>query len=483
MNVAIVGAGVTGLTTACLLLRRGVSVTVFEAGAHEGGLGGSFRRDGFSFDFGPHELSTDNPELIALVREICGDDLIAVEKRVAHHFLGRYVNYPFQVVDILRNIGPALSVRATVEVAGCRLRGLLRRPLDDSFESWTNARFGKTLYDVYFGPYTRKVWGIDPAQLDPRTASQRITIDSIFDLVKKTLAYHWLGAEDFKHAHSELHRGFFYLRRGVGTLQEHLRRKAQERGATFRFEKSLVGIEREGDRVRALRFSDGEVARGFDYVVSTIPLSQLVALALPERAEALLRENDLPFRGMAFVFLRVNKPRVLDYHWVYYPDPAVPFQRMTEFVHFGAEMSPPGNTGLVLEVSCMPGDATWQATDAEIAERSIGGLETLGLLRRSEVLGYDVVRQRHAYPLQVMGFIEKRDRLLDALAEVTNLVTIGRQGLFRYCNMNECMEMAIDVVPELESGKDSIRYTKDGSWQGVGVTDRYSDRKLDVASS
>jgi protoporphyrinogen oxidase len=483
MKVAIVGAGITGLTTACLLLRRGVGVTVFEAGAHEGGLAGSFRKDGFSFDFGPHELSTDNPELLALVREICGDDLVTVEKRVAHHFLGRYVNYPFQVVDLLRNIGPVLSLRATAEVAACRLQGVLRRPLDDSFESWTNARFGKTLYDVYFGPYTRKVWGIDPAQLDPRTASQRITIDSIFDLVKKTLAYHWLGAEDFKHAHSELHRGFFYIRHGVGTLQAHLRRNAQGLGATFGFGKSLAGIERDADRVRALRFADGEVAAGFDYVVSTIPLSQLVGLALPAGAPTLLRENSLPFRAMAFVFVRVNKPKVLDYHWVYYPDPAIPFQRMTEFAHFGAEMSPPGTTGLALEVSCVPGDGTWEASDDEIAERSIRGLLALGLVKRSELLGYDVVRQRHAYPVQVMGFIEKRDRLLAALREVQNLVTIGRQGLFRYCNMNECMEMAIDVVPELVAGKASILYTKDGSWQGVGLTDRYSDRKAENPSS
>jgi protoporphyrinogen oxidase len=483
MNVAIVGAGVTGLATAYLLRKKGAEVTVFEAGPQEGGLGGSFRRDGFSFDFGPHELCTDNPELIALVREVCGDDLLEVKKRVAHYFLGRYVKYPFEIVDMLRNIGPVLSARAIAEVGACRLKNRFRQPLDDSFESWTNARFGRTLYGLYFGPYTKKVWGVEPSQLDPRTASQRITVDSVWDLAKKTLAYQWFGAEDFKHAHSELHRRFFYLRGGMGTLQGHLRQRAQERGARFRFEKSLTAIERDGDRVGGLRFADGEVARGFDYVVSTIPLSQLVALALPERAEALLRENWLPFRGMAFVFLRVNKPRVLDYHWVYYPDVGTPFQRLTEFTHFGAEMSPPGTTGLALEVSCQPGDGTWEASDAELADRAIGRLETLGLLRRSELLGYDVVRQRHAYPLQVMGFIEKADRLLAALAGVTNLVTIGRQGLFRYCNMNECMEMAIDVVPELVAGKASIRYTKEGSWLGVGVTDRYVNTRVAPASS
>jgi protoporphyrinogen oxidase len=475
LKVAIVGAGVTGLTTAYLLRRRGVETTVFEAAGHEGGLAGSFRRDGFSFDFGPHELCTDNPELVALVREVCGEDLVEVQKRIAHHFLGRYVKYPFEVVDVLRNIGVGLGARAIAEVAWCRLRNAIRAPIDDSFESWTDARFGRTLYGLYFGPYTRKVWGLDPTLLDPRTASQRITIDSVWDLVRKTLAYRWLGAEDFKHAHSELHRRFFYLRHGVGTLQERLRRRAEEKGVDFRFGVPLAGLERDGARVSALRFATGEVARGYDYVVSTIPLSQLVSLALPARAESLLAESALPFRAMAFVFLRLDRPKLLDYHWVYYSDPAIPFQRMTEFTHFGAEMAPAGRTGVALEISCTPGDATWQSADAEIADRAISGLERLGLLRRAELLGYDVVRQRHAYPIQVQGFIERAQRLLSALAEVENLVTIGRQGLFRYCNMNECMEMAIDVVPELLSGKASIRYTKEGSWLGVGLTDRYVD--------
>ncbi len=477
------GAGVTGLATAYLLRRQGAQVAVYEASAQEGGLAGSFRRQGFSFDFGPHELNTANPELIALVREACGDDLVEVEKRIAHHFLGRYVRYPFEVVDMLRNIGPALGVQAVAEVAWSRTRNLLRRPPDDSFESWTRARFGPTLYDLYFGPYTRKVWGIEPALLDPRTASQRVTIDSFWDLVKKTLAYQWLGAEDFKHAHSELHRRFLYLRRGVGTLQEHLRRRAEELGVAFHFGKSLEAVERDSERVNALRFADGELVRGFDYVVSTIPLSRMVTLALGERAPSLLRDNALPFRGMAFVFLRVARPRVLDYHWVYYSSSEVPFQRMTEFSHFGAEMSPPGATGLALEVSCVPGDGTWEASDQEIAERTIEGLVRLGLLARSEILGYDVVRQRYAYPVQVLGFIEKAHNLLHALAELKNLVTIGRQGLFRYCNMNECLEMAFEVVPELMAGKASIRYTKEGSWLGVGFTDGYVERGDGPASA
>lgn len=472
MTVAVVGAGITGLSTAYLLLREGVPTTVYEAASDVGGLAASFRNGSFAFDFGPHEFCTDDPRLQRLLAEVVGDDLLQIEKRTAQHFRGRFVRYPFEVVDVLRNVGPRLCARAVVEVGLSRLRNLVRRPDDGSFEAWTHARFGRTLYETYFGPYTRKVWGRDPSLLDPRTASQRISVDSYWDLARKTLGYQFLGAEDFKRTHSEFQKSFFYVRGGIGRLQEHLRRAVVELGGEIRLEHRLSGAGVGPRGVERLTFANGAVADAFDHVVSTIPLPLLVRTVLGDEGDALVRANDLPFRGMAFVFLRVDRPRVLDYHWTYYPDEDVPFQRATEFTHFEADMCPPGQTGLALEVSCDPGEENWEADDEVLVRRCVDALAAVTPLDPSEVLGADVVRVGHAYPVQVVGFLEKSERLVGSLARFPNLVTIGRQGLFRYCNMNECMEMALDVVPSLVGGEQAIRCSTAPSWRGVGLTDR-----------
>ena len=53
--VAIIGAGIAGLTAANFLRRRGVPITLYEAGPKIAGLAQSYSdKDGFSYDFGAH---------------------------------------------------------------------------------------------------------------------------------------------------------------------------------------------------------------------------------------------------------------------------------------------------------------------------------------------------------------------------------------------------------------------------------------------
>ena len=69
-SIAIIGAGITGLSAAHELARRGISVRVFESGPEPGGVIRSVRRDGFLAECGPNTLLDTSPKIPELVAQL-----------------------------------------------------------------------------------------------------------------------------------------------------------------------------------------------------------------------------------------------------------------------------------------------------------------------------------------------------------------------------------------------------------------------------
>ncbi len=68
-SVAIIGAGITGLTAAFYLKRKGIPVTVYEASRRVGGVIQSLRQDGWLAEFGPNTLLETSSKIGQLVRD------------------------------------------------------------------------------------------------------------------------------------------------------------------------------------------------------------------------------------------------------------------------------------------------------------------------------------------------------------------------------------------------------------------------------
>src|SRR5277367_3576109 len=112
--VAIIGAGITGLTAAFYLKRKGVPVTVYEAGGRAGGVIQSSRQNGFLAESGPNTILETSPKIARIVRDagLESRKLVPDPKAEARYVVraGRSVAMPSSQLGIFSS--ELLSVKA-----------------------------------------------------------------------------------------------------------------------------------------------------------------------------------------------------------------------------------------------------------------------------------------------------------------------------------------------------------------------------------
>jgi oxygen-dependent protoporphyrinogen oxidase len=68
-SVAIIGAGITGLTAGFYLQRKGIPVAVYESSGRTGGVIQSIRKDGYLAEAGPNTILETSPRILQLIRD------------------------------------------------------------------------------------------------------------------------------------------------------------------------------------------------------------------------------------------------------------------------------------------------------------------------------------------------------------------------------------------------------------------------------
>jgi len=447
-KIVVLGAGPAGLAAACKLARSGWSVEVLEANSYVGGLAHTMRHDDYLFDFGPHRFHTANPAVLSEITGLMGPMPTRICKTQVY-FGGKFYTYPLSAGNLLTSLSPWLGITCFVDFLATWVKNKVRPAEDSSFKAWVVNRFGKRLYDVYFGPYTAKVWGRDPSRLAASWAAQRVAVVDLWDLVLRLLK---IRREDNDFHHSPFKAEFYYPERGVGAIYERMADEIVRHGGTISLNTRVKQVTCDGDRVECVlvdRSGRLEEVSG-DYFVSTVPISPLVRSLRPFAPRDVLdAASQIQFRAMVFLFLKLDRPSVTDDHWIYFPDSKTVFNRISEMRNFSEAAAPAGKTSLCVEISCDVDDEIWNAPEDELYRRSVAGLVESGLIREHEVIGHFFARTRNAYPTYDLRFEANLGKLAYHLASWPNLVVCGRQGLFRYVNQDHAIEMGFCAAEEI----------------------------------
>lgn len=457
LNVVVIGGGPGGLCAAWNLVKDGARVVILEREEVCGGLAKTFERNGYRYDLGPHNFHSKRESVTNFVAKNLGSDFVEWKLKAELYFWGRRIDYPFIGTQILRSLPLHQIAICCWSFLWTRLKSLfmLRFRDDGTYETWVVNRFGRRFYDIFFGPYSLKAWGVPPNELSDIIAKKRIAIRSMVELVRSVL----LRRESY---HSENPRNIsqFYPRGGVGEIGGFFEKGIFEAGGEILNGCHVDKITLNGSQVARITYSqDGEEkvidfrsdsGAGKWYVLSTLPVNEMVLslegdvpLPVIEAAEG------LDFSAEVFLYLNIDSEDVFNVPLLYFGQNDFPFNRIYDIGLFSRDMVPPGKNAVCIEITCTLGDETWQMGEKELFEKCIGALEEHGLLDRGRVEDYHVKRIKHAYPRFRVGYQEKLKTIMTYLSGIENLMTFGRQGLFTYANVDDVIWMAFQVTKHL----------------------------------
>jgi protoporphyrinogen oxidase len=445
--VVVLGGGVAGLAAAYYLSRGGWPVTLVEKAPVLGGLCGSFQSHGFTLDHGPHKLYSVVPGILDEIRTLLGDRLIEHKKRNRIRLLGRYLDYPLSLGNLLPLLGPVRAAKFGLGYAAAMAGGMLRRSEPASYEDYILRRFGRGVYELVFEPLAWKVWG-DPRLLSVDLAKARIPSGGATELILRLLK--------LKENTQDVDAPFFYYPRGgFGVFPERLAEETRRHGGRLLTAATPVALERDGRTVKAVvvETASGRERLECETLVSAIPLQSLAGMLFPGNAEVDAEARALRLRDLALVYLVLDQDRLVNDHWIFFPERRYPFNRLFEQKAMDDGLGPPGRTVVCCDLTCDEGDATWSAPDDELVRRCLESLVEAGLTTPDRLSAGFVRRFRRFYPMYTIDYRERLGRIYSRLRDADNLVLTGRLGMFNYNNSDHCLDMGRFIASGLGEGQ------------------------------
>lgn len=460
-RIVVLGAGITGLAAAERLVELGsCEVTVLEAEHSVGGLAATIHFDGVATDIGPHRLHTELPEVGALWHGWLGERLVQVRRSSRMLLDGRWIDYPLRPLDLARSLRLPRILRLAASFAAARATATFSTEAARTFEACMKRQFGVAAYRSIFEPYARKVWRADPARLSAEIARVRLPAGRLTSLFRA-------GRSGPGAPASGPLQTFLYVEGGIGILAHVLAERVERAGGRILLDSSAVGLL-PGDRgigaVQVLRSGRLE-SLPCDAVISTIPLPSLAQIVPALDRERLSEATSrLEYLSLILVAIVVAKERIGHDQWLYFPQTPPLAIRACEPKNFDCSMSPPDKSCLCCEITSRPDEPVYTMADAEIAESVASEMEALGLFAPAEIVSAHVIRKDWAYPAYALGFEKILEDLWPRLAALSNLVSVGRQGLFSHNNIDHCIVMgrrAAELVAVADSPARSWYQTLD----------------------
>jgi protoporphyrinogen oxidase len=412
-KVVIIGGGLAGLSAGHHLAEY--DPIVFEKERAVGGLCRSFTQDGFTFDCTGHLIHLKNQYTKDLIARILPDAFDSHERLASIYSKSTVTPYPFQA----NTYGLPPEVVKDCVVGFVESMHAEQNGGPKNFHDWVLKTFGSGIARHFMLPYNEKFWKQDLRGITSDWVSWSIPKPSLDEVVN--------GALGLTNKGMGYNPRFIYPRNGgIDCLPQAL-------AAPIKHVHTGELVEFIDPRMKFVRLASGREER-YDVLISTLPIPLAYHLLKDTPDDLKHSAQQLQAISVLNINVGVDRPRISDQHWIYFPENQFIFSRIGFPMNFSASVAPEGASSIYIEITHQQNE---KLGIEESFERSIVDLQKCGILRADDrVLTRHVLDIKFAYVV----FDEHRQKHLQNLVdylESRSILTAGRYGRWDYFSMED----------------------------------------------
>ena len=424
-RILILGAGLSGLSVAWHLQRKGYDCQIFEQGTEVGGLCRSKKNNGFIFDCDGHLLHFKHNYTLHLIKKMLGTNLIKHKRSSWIYSYSRYTRYPFQAN--LYGLPKPIVKECLLEFIKINRNGSKIKK-GCSFGQWIDKSFGKGIARHFMIPYNNKFWTVPLDDLTCEWIDGFIPIPSLNQIIEGTI----------KESRQNLGYNAFFWYPEKGGINEVSRVFANQiKNIHLGTPATEINLKRN-----QIRLNRGEKER-FDFLISTVPLPEMLYLLHKVPEEILACFKNLRWNSIFNLNLGLERRINNSCHWIYFPEKDFCFFRVGFPHNFSSYLTPSGKSSLYAEVSY---SASRPIDKDNIVLRIKKDLKKAGILTQANRICFEDINDiKYGYPVYDINYQQSRKRILKFLAE-NNIISCGRYGSWRYMSMEDVILDGKDVA-------------------------------------